>query len=202
MKQKLTALLCLAWLFGSPWWSTAMDRNPNGLALLLALLTLSWWGAHRWRQDGLSPNWPMRLLLWLTTLFVGFQVYAVLVGNVDLMNHAIRATEPGSRARYVAVFVPGAVVALLYAAMLAYPLWALFGPGQLVLTALVFVFVRFVQAPYTVFDAPRTLGDKVELAELGMCVMVMALVVAAMQWRLGARRPAEARTQEVRTSSN
>lgn len=190
MKQKLTALLCLAWLFGSPWWSTAMDRNPNGLALLLGLLALSWWGAHRWRQEGLRPNWPLRLLLWLTTLFVGFQLYAVLVGNMDLMNHAIRATEPGSRARYMAVFVPGAMVALLYAAMLAYPLWAVFGPAQLVLTAMVFVFVRFVQAPYTVFEAPRTLGDKVELAELGMCVMVMAMVVAGLQWRLGARRPA------------
>ena len=84
--------------------------------------------------------------------------------------------------------MPSAVVALLYAAMLAYPMWALFGMGQLVLTGIVFAFVRFVQAPYTVFDAPRTLGDKVALAELGMCVMVMTLVVAALQWRLGAPR--------------
>lgn len=185
MVQKLTALLCLAWLFVSPWWLKAMDRDPNGLALLLALLALSWWGGHRWREQGVRPHWLLRVLLWLTALFVGFQVYAVLVGNVDLLNLAIQATEPGSAARYVAVFVPSAVVAVLYAAMLAYPLWAVFGPGQLVLTALVFVFVRFVQAPYTAFAAPRTLGDKVALAELAMCVMVMSLVVLALQWRLG-----------------
>lgn len=191
--QKLTALLCLAWLFASPWWLKAMDRDPNGLALLLALLALSWWGGHRWREQGVRPRWLTRVLLWLTALFVCFQVYAVLVGNVDLLNHAIQATEPGSRARYVAVFVPSAVVALLYAAMLAYPMWAVFGPGQLVLTALVFVFVRFVQAPYTTFAAPRTLGDKVALAELAMCLMVMALVVLALQWRLGARKGAAAR---------
>ena len=43
MVQKITALLCLAWLFASPGWVKAMDRNPNGLALLLALLALSWW---------------------------------------------------------------------------------------------------------------------------------------------------------------
>lgn len=191
MVQKITALLCLAWLFASPWWVKAMDRNPNGLALLLALLALSWWGAHRWREHGVQPNWLVRSLLWLTALFVGFQLYAVLVGNVELLNVAIKATEPGSQARYVAVFMPSAVVALLYAAMLAYPMWALFGMGQLVLTGIVFAFVRFVQAPYTVFDAPRTLGDKVALAELGMCVMVMTLVVAALQWRLGAPRKGE-----------
>lgn len=191
MVQKITALLCLAWLFASPWWVKAMDRNPNGLALLLALLALSWWGAHRWRERGVQPNWLVRSLLWLTALFVGFQLYAVLVGNVELLNVAIKATEPGSQARYVAVFMPSAVVALLYAAMLAYPMWALFGMGQLVLTGIVFAFVRFVQAPYTVFDAPRTLGDKVALAELGMCVMVMTLVVAALQWRLGAPRKGE-----------
>lgn len=185
MVQQITALLCLAWLFASPWWVKAMDRNPNGLALLLALLALSWWGAHRWRERGVQPNWLVRALLWLTALFVGFQLYAVLVGSVELLNVAIKATEPGSQARYVAVFMPSAVVALLYAAMLAYPMWAVFGMGQLVLTGIVFAFVRFVQAPYTVFDAPRTLGDKVALAEIGMCVMVMALVVAALQWRLG-----------------
>lgn len=185
MVQKLTALLCLTWLFASPWWVKAMDRNPNGMALLLALLALSWWGGHRWRERGVRPNWLVRVLLWLTALFVGFQLYAVLVGSVDLMNHAIKATEPGSQARYVAVFVPSAVVALLYAAMLAYPMWAVFGMGQLVLTAIVFFCVRLIQAPYTLFDAPRTLGDKVALAELAMCVMVMALVVAVLQWRLG-----------------
>lgn len=188
MVQKLTALLCLTWLFGSPWWARSIDRDPNGMALLLALLAVSWWGAHRWRELNVSPGWLLRLTLWLTALFVGFQVYAVLVGNVDLLNHAIKATEPGSKARYAAVFVPSAVVALLYAAMLAYPMWALFGPGQLVLTVVVFGFVRFVQAPYTAFEAPRTLGDKVEVAELGMCVLVMALVVAVLQWRLGAPR--------------
>jgi hypothetical protein len=191
MVQKLTALLCLAWLVGSPWWSSAMDRNPNGLALLLALLALSWWGAHRWRQRGVRPNWLVRVLLWFTTLFVGFQVYAVLVGNLDFMNQVIKATPPGSLERYVAVFVPGTLVAVLYAAMLAYPLWAVFGPWQLVLTAMVFGFVRFVQAPYTVFDAPRTLGDKVAMTELALCVMVMALVVAVLQWRLGAPRKGE-----------
>ena len=36
MAQKLAALLCLAWVFGSPLWSKAMDRDPNGLALMLA----------------------------------------------------------------------------------------------------------------------------------------------------------------------
>ncbi|WP_286743706.1 hypothetical protein [Aquabacterium sp. UBA2148] len=187
MVQKLTALLCLAWLVGSPWWSSAMDRDPNGLALLLALLALSWWGAHRWRQRGVRPNWLVRVLLWCTTLFVGFQVYAVLVGNLDFMNQVIKAAPPGSLERYLAVFVPGTLVAVLYAAMLAYPLWAVFGPWQLVLTAMVFAFVRFVQAPYTVFDAPRTLGDKVAMTELALCVMVMALVVAVLQWRLGRR---------------
>jgi len=168
-----------------------MDRNPNGMALLLALLALSWWGGHRWRAQGVQPNWLVRLLLWFTALFVGFQLYAVLVGSVELLNVAIKATEPGSQARYVAVFMPSAVVALLYAAMLAYPMWAVFGLGQLVLTGIVFLSVRFIQAPYTVFDAPRSLGDKVALAELGMCVMVMALVVAVLQWRLGAPRKGE-----------
>jgi branched-subunit amino acid transport protein AzlD len=66
-----------------------------------------------------------------------------------------------------------------------------FGPWQLVLTVIVVAFVRFVQAPYTVFDAPRTLGDKVALTELALCVMVMALVVAMLQWRLGAPRKGE-----------
>ncbi len=192
MVQKLTALLCLAWLVGSPWWSSAMDRNPNGLALLLALLALSWWGAHRWRARGMQPNWPVRLLLWLTTLFVGFQVYAVLVGNLDFMNEVIKAAPPGSLERYLAVFVPGTLVAVLYAAMLAYPLWAVFGPWQLVLTAMVFGFVRLVQAPYTAFEAPRTLGDKVAMTELALCVMVMAVVVGGLQWRLGAPRDGKA----------
>lgn len=191
MTQKLAALLCLAWVFGSPLWSKAMDRDPNGLALLLALLALSWWGAHRWRTQGVRPHWVLRVLLWLAAFLVGFQVYAVLVGNVDVMHHAIKAAPPGSLERYLAVFVPGTLVAVLYAAMLAYPLWALFGPGQLVLTLMVFGFVRFVQAPYTAFAAPRTLGDKVALAELGMCVLVMALAVAVLQWRLGAPRKGE-----------
>lgn len=191
MTQKLAALLCLAWVFGSPLWSKAMDRDPNGLALLLALLALSWWGAHRWRTQGVRPHWVLRVLLWLAAFLVGFQVYAVLVGNVDVMHHAIKAAPPGSLERYLAVFVPGTLVAVLYAAMLAYPLWALFGPGQLVLTLMVFGFVRFVQAPYTAFAAPRTLGDKVALAELGMCVLVMAMTVAVLQWRLGAPRKGE-----------
>jgi len=191
MAQKLAALLCLAWVFGSPMWSKAMDRDPNGLALLLALLALSWWGAHRWRTQGVRPHWGLRVLLWLAAFLVGFQVYAVLVGNVDVMHDAVKAAPPGSLERYLAVFVPGTLVAVLYTAMLAYPLWALFGPGQLVLTLMVFGFVRFVQAPYTAFAAPRTLGDKVALAELGMCVMVMALVVALLQWRLGAPRKGE-----------
>lgn len=184
-KQKWAAALCLIWVFSSPWWIKAMDRTPNSMALLMALLALTWWGSHRWRQSGEQAGWLLRLTLWFTTLFVGFQMYAVLIGNGDLLQMAIEATKPGSQARYVAVFVPSAVVALLYAAALAYPLWAVFGPWQLVLTGMVFWFVRFVQAPYTVFDAPRSLGDKVALAELAMCVMVMALVVLALQWRLG-----------------
>lgn len=134
MAQKLAALVCLAWLFGSPWWSRSMDRDPNGLALLMALLALSWWGAHRWRERGVRPNWLVRVLLWFTTLFVGFQVYAVLVGNLDFMNQVVKAAPPGSLERYVAVFVPGTLVAVLYAGMLAYPLWAVFGPWQLMHT--------------------------------------------------------------------
>lgn len=186
--HRLTAVLCLAWLFGSPIWSGAMDREPRGLALLGLLLALSWWGAHRWRQRGLRASWLTWLLLGPTALFVGVLLYAVLVGNMDLLNLVVKATPPGSLERYVAIFVPAILVAVLYAGLLAYPLWAVLGAWQLVPTAMVFAFVRMVQAPYLAFHAPRTLGDKVAMTELALCVMAMAMVVAGLQWRLGGRR--------------
>lgn len=185
MVQKLAALLCLAWLFTSPWWLKAMGRDANGIALLLALLALSWWGAHRWRREGVQPNWLLRVLLWLTALFVGFQVYAVLLVNLDLHRPLLQAAERGSAMQSTLMFVPGLLMASLYAALLAYPMWALFGRWQLVLTLMVFGFVRFVQAPHGVFGAPRTLGDAVAMSELAMAVLVMTLAVGALQWRLG-----------------
>lgn len=162
-----------------------MDREPAGVALLALLLALSWWGAHRWRQRRVRAHAIKWLLLAPTTLFVGFQVYAVLVGNVEPISQAVQATPPGSLERYLAVFVPGTLVAVLYAALLAYPLWAVFGPWQLVLTAMLFAFVRVVQAPYTAFASPRTLGDKVAMTELALCVIAMAVAVGALQWWRG-----------------
>ncbi len=185
MVQKITALLCLAWLFASPWWLKAMEREPNGIALLMALLALSWWGAHRWREQGVRPNPLVRVLLWLTALFVGFQVYAVLLINVDLLRPLLRVTEPGSATQFMSLFVPGLVLGGLYAALLAYPMWALFGRGQLVLTLIVFGFLRLVQAPHQWFAAPRTLGDTVAMTELVLAVLVMTLTAGALQWRLG-----------------
>ncbi|OGA80798.1 MAG: hypothetical protein A2711_06425 [Burkholderiales bacterium RIFCSPHIGHO2_01_FULL_63_240] len=185
MVQKLAALLCLSWLFASPWWLKAMAREPNGMALLMALLALSWWGAHRWREQGVRPNALVRVLLWLTALFVGFQLYAVLLTNVDLLTPLLRATEPGSATRFVMMFVPGLVLGGLYAALLAYPMWALFGRGQLVLTLVVFGLLRLVQAPHHLFAAPRTLADTVAMTELMSAVLVMTLTVGALQWRLG-----------------
>lgn len=185
MVQKLAALLCLSWLFASPWWLKAMAREPNGMALLMALLALSWWGAHRWREQGVRPNALVRVLLWLTALFVGFQLYAVLLTNVDLLTPLLRATEPGSATRFVSMFVPGLVLGGLYAALLAYPMWALFGRAQLVLTLIVFGLLRLVQAPHHLFAAPRTLADTVAMTELMSAVLVMTLTVGALQWRLG-----------------
>lgn len=185
MVQKLAALLCLTWLFASPWWLKAMAREPNGMALLMALLTLSWWGAHRWREQRVRPNALVRVLLWLTALFVGFQLYAVLLTNVDLLTPLLRATEPGSATRFVMMFVPGLVLGGLYAALLAYPMWALFGRAQLVLTLIVFGLLRLVQAPHHLFVAPRTLADTVAMTELMSAVLVMTLTVGALQWRLG-----------------
>lgn len=183
--QKLAALLCLAWLFASPWWLRAMAREPNGIALLMALLALSWWGAHRWREQGVRPHPLVRVLLWLTALFVGFQVYAVLLINVDVLRPLLRVTAPGSVAQFMSLFAPGLVLGGLYAALLAYPMWALFGRGQLVLTLIVFGFLRLVQAPHHVFAAPRTLGDAVAMTELAVAVLVMTLTVGALQWCLG-----------------
>lgn len=185
MVQKLAALLCLTWLFASPWWLKAMAREPNGMALLMALLALSWWGAHRWREQGVRPNALVRVLLWLTALFVGFQLYAVLLTNVDLLTPLLRATEPGSATRFVSMFVPGLVLGGLYAALLAYPMWALFGRAQLALTLVVFGLLRLVQAPHHLFAAPRTLADTVAMTELMSAVLVMTLTVGALQWRLG-----------------
>jgi len=186
-KQKWAAALCLIWVFSSPWWIKAMDRTPNSMALLMALLALTWWGSHRWRQSGEQAGWLLRLTLWFTTLFVGFQMYAVATGHGDMLNLAIAVTEPNSKARHLALLASSAMVALLYCAALAYPLWAVFGPSQLVLTGLVFLFVRYVQVPHAVFDAPRSIGETLALAELGMCMGVMVLAVVGLQWRLGER---------------
>jgi len=182
--QKWAAALCLTWLFTSPWWVKAMDRTPNSMALLMALLALTWCGSHRWRQSGVQAGWLLRLTLWLTTLFVGFQMYAVATGNGDMLNLAIAVTEPSSKARHLALLASSAMVTLLYCAALANPLWAAFGPSQLVLTGLVFLFVRYVQVPHAVFDAPRSIGETLALAALGMCMGVMVLAVVGLQWRL------------------
>lgn len=109
MAQKIAVLLCLGWLFTSPWWLKAMEREPNGIDLLLGGL---------------------------------------------------------------------------YAALLAYPMWVLFGRRQLVLTLIVFGFLRLLQAPH-LFAMPRTLGDTAAMAELMSAVLVMTLTVGALQWCLG-----------------